>query len=661
MKSKQQGQISIFIALIFQVIFVFFAMVINIGLMVHDKINLQNSVDLAAYYGAQRQAEILDAIAHSNYQIRQAWKLLTYRIRVIGNFGDAGHPSNPARLLDNSDQEWPNAREVGGRINVSVCLTFRAWRTESRQLADRLENLCSRASGFRLPRFPQPGDVEGGFPWDANFRRRLGDLGQAYDSQCRGKGPFNWIMAVRWLHAFRVESGIRHETIEAMANLLQNGNDLQGNSIEEGVRKNLNGNLTQTNREAVSNFEFFNSMSGVEKREWLPIRLIYPLILYKDIDGSGNCTVKIRGVSELPDNESINTSAELQAAVDALRIFRFEPSLSALDDGPAMIQHSSAGVEKNPWYKVYVGVKATTNPRKAFAAFGRAVSLEARSFAAPFGGRIGPWRFDRWAPTAFKSDGDPIDPLLPPDYDPEALTATGPTFSYEHIPNYSRFPGDQVGVSSMLSLSLARSFLPGPSAQFFVEEYDHLPFSAQNGEENALAVAVGGGTSLLRNLELLAIAPDLFDITYYSIQPEFFRTYAQRAINAFGDGVRILADLGSLPNQPAGITQQVGSVQGAREFNQVYYTVNDINHLLTSWVPNRIINYEFPADKFGRCFQNVDENMIATQGSCVMGGRSGYSVKLYSRDYLTSGELPLGGGAQDPAVGALRNPPPNDF
>ena len=44
----QHGQASILIAIIFQVLFIFFAMVINVGLLVHDKINLQNSVDIAA-------------------------------------------------------------------------------------------------------------------------------------------------------------------------------------------------------------------------------------------------------------------------------------------------------------------------------------------------------------------------------------------------------------------------------------------------------------------------------------------------------------------------------------------------------------------------------------------------------------------------------------
>ena len=55
---------AILVALIFQVLFVFFAMIVNVGLVVHDKIALQNAVDLGAYYGAMKQAEVLNQIGH---------------------------------------------------------------------------------------------------------------------------------------------------------------------------------------------------------------------------------------------------------------------------------------------------------------------------------------------------------------------------------------------------------------------------------------------------------------------------------------------------------------------------------------------------------------------------------------------------------------------
>ena len=73
---NERGQAAIFIALMFNVLFVFFAMAINVALVVHDKINLQNSADLAAYYAASKEAELFNVMAHENYAIRQSWKVL---------------------------------------------------------------------------------------------------------------------------------------------------------------------------------------------------------------------------------------------------------------------------------------------------------------------------------------------------------------------------------------------------------------------------------------------------------------------------------------------------------------------------------------------------------------------------------------------------------
>ena len=56
---------------------------------------------MAAYYGAKQQAEVLNAMAHINYQMRQNWKLLAWRYRVLGTLvQDAGqHNSHPPGSL----------------------------------------------------------------------------------------------------------------------------------------------------------------------------------------------------------------------------------------------------------------------------------------------------------------------------------------------------------------------------------------------------------------------------------------------------------------------------------------------------------------------------------------------------------------------------------
>ena len=63
---------------------------------------------------------------------------------------------------------------------------------------------------------------------------------------------------------------------------------------------------------------------------------------------------------------------------------------------------------------------------------------------------------------------------------------------------------------------------------------------------------------------------------------------------------------------------------------------------------------------FGKCNNDDDdvvENMReAIPGSCALGGRTGYSVKLISKKYLEANDLNLGGSAG--GTGSIENPPP---
>ncbi|HVK61361.1 MAG TPA: Tad domain-containing protein, partial [Bdellovibrionales bacterium] len=162
---NEAGQMSVFVALIFQVLFVFFAMVVNIGMAVHDKINLQNAVDLGTYYAAQRQAEILNEIAHINYQIRQDYKLLVWRYRVLGMLGRIGpssaRPVWPPALTPPGtpllDARWRSATELmGAPEEPSVCLVTEMWSDlqPPTSSAARKQELCRMDYGGRLTPIP---------------------------------------------------------------------------------------------------------------------------------------------------------------------------------------------------------------------------------------------------------------------------------------------------------------------------------------------------------------------------------------------------------------------------------------------------------------------------------------------------------------------------
>ncbi len=79
---NKTGQVAIFVLMMFSLIFMFFGMAINIGMLVHHKINLQNAADMGALAAAAEQARILNMIGWKNYELRKNFKDFIYRYWV---------------------------------------------------------------------------------------------------------------------------------------------------------------------------------------------------------------------------------------------------------------------------------------------------------------------------------------------------------------------------------------------------------------------------------------------------------------------------------------------------------------------------------------------------------------------------------------------------
>src|SRR3954447_2975848 len=77
---SEKGQISVMIGVMMMTFILFFAFVVNTGMLVNAKINLQNAADLAAYAGAAVQARQLTQISYLNYEMRRQWKKFLFRI-----------------------------------------------------------------------------------------------------------------------------------------------------------------------------------------------------------------------------------------------------------------------------------------------------------------------------------------------------------------------------------------------------------------------------------------------------------------------------------------------------------------------------------------------------------------------------------------------------
>lgn len=715
-----RGQVAIFVALIFQVLFLFFAMVVNVGLLVHHKINLQNSVDLAAYYGAMKQAESMNAIAHINYQIRQSWKLLAWRYRIVGSGGTflddvpggISHPySKDGKILVNAVEE---ATPSPGTLAPAFCAAYTPFSE-----VPVSETLCkegTEATEISLVNIPAATGLIGVSIAIQNLTRVVL---QSTFNHCIYVGPFNWLLLARFKVGYVIDHGARKRIINMLANGLSGQGsadptadfrELDGSLASVGIRHTLTKNLTIQNRDSLGELKIYNSLGdpncGVSNPsfekppKWLNEILIKPSFSTSASDcngvlnGSTNNKYATYAVNiEDPDPNQPKHWNAVPAIGNEIAALRPFVNYSAPP------YQTSLGVEKNPWCMGYVGVKASTQPKVPFMPFG-VVTLTARAYAKPFGGRIGPWYQESWAPGIGATEsniGKRVDERTPARFNPGVgalpLAVKDPT----RVPNYSRFPGDPKGLTSRAVQGIYTKALFHMSKRWPAHDLTLTSASVPATDDESPAFSYWSDVARdfitgnpakdilswdkeqakapqQRLLELSAIAPDIFDTTYYSIEPNFYQVYykkiqAHKAIANVPD-MALPSDLGARIGDPKleifNIKNQVEVQRSVLDkidsvpTGQLQYLLRDVDHVLTSWVPNSLLEYDFAPASFGRC-GNPDfrpKPDIPVPGDCIAGGRTGFSVKMVSGDYLMRGDLQLGGNAP---TGPLNNPPPSDF
>ena len=312
---------------------------------------------------------------------------------------------------------------------------------------------------------------------------------------------------------------------------------------------------------------------------------------------------------------------------------------------------------------------------------GGSVTLQARGFAKPFGGRVGPSYGMTWPPgNAFSISGNTnqqTDPLVP-----SRDTAQGgvaPTDPNGDLANHSRFPGDPLGMKSLRAISSminrAQSAITINTPPFAWASYNHLGgLQSLQATGDSLArdatTSDGNVPANQRPFEVAALAPDAFDILHYSIEPLYFENYyGQR--NASGgpliNDTDKIYDYGSTKDnaqnsqQNYNVQQQIQEAQGVYGSGTINYIVREWQHLLTGWTQAGAADFSFPQGKFGLCAQPVAENNkeFPTTGNCISGGRVGYSIKPVSFDYLRRGDHEFGG--EGAGTGPILNPPPNQL
>ncbi|MCY4513343.1 MAG: pilus assembly protein TadG-related protein [Bdellovibrionales bacterium] len=728
---RQRGQMAIFVVLVFQVLFVFFAMTLNVALVVHDKINLQNSVDLAALYGAQKQAEVLNVIAHINFQMRQNFKLLTWRYRILSSITYLHGPSFAGGeywcpYVNNSElsggrssgskpycsRPWNNKPQCVQRIyheycdaNYFVCISAAIWaRGED---LDSGTNHCKHLETELQAVVPFP--IEPNNPLMGLVTSLLDQnlaLGRELAKKCEKEGFYNWLITQMFLGHFRLDQKDRKIMIrEIYQRTLQLGLDLDGNSIRKGMLETFQKNLTYTNRTNFQNnteaLEEFHSPQGKEFSSFFTPLNVFPVLEYLDFPGATGSDDSNCGNSErtphyqLPKLGVTPSNPAIQQFVNQWRwLFDLStdprtrgsitsPPPSALPPSPpnifftedALLAPLTLGYERTEEI-FYYGVSVTVNYDSAFPLFFPGLSgdgdlqLKASALAKPFGGRIGPKKTD-------------LDPLIKKPIlidSGNTHLASGNPFLLK--PNYSRYPGDRWGL--IHKEAHQQYYLKKPSGPGFgmpsPPPFDIMHFSHLYGGDPLAYNRSVPRFLFVRMMELMAVAPDLYDMTYYSPLNHYMTAYFPRICHLFtgsdcpegnraisignvtGGGVTVQAflrgDFGfpytqkysNLNKDKFGVLSPLSSFyfnlgttnfeiahlpQYPRYINQnvAPWLVKDPAHFLTAWVPTttkeRYENYVFPEEIFGKCRAVAKKDEPLPSG-CVTGGRAGYSVKLIS-------------------------------
>ena len=592
LRRNKKGQAAIFIVLVFQVLFILFAMSLNVAMVVYDKINLQNSLDLAAYYGAKKQAEVLNAMAHINYQMRQNWKLLAWRYRILGTLaqytgdyhdphiqqhcngvnnyyrGDYWCPQDRCnkqdcrtnRNLPPSDSYCQNSQRLFSKSTVKIypnycdnryfiCINHNLW---SRGVPNDEQNLC-RVNDAPVKPITSLPMVAPFLPSAHIAREAVDNLITQVGQSCPLEGALNWLTVQLFLTHFRLDQKDRKVMIkEIYKKTLNQGNDLDGRLIFEGVKKVFYGNLSKANRDNVKelpNYGLQEYQSFQEKpfTDLFGELHVRPILNYLDVTGQdGSCTPKPRPHFLLENNSTvtkprlisfINTRFgsgshpmpelfnRLAQSIETPASFMFNMGFSEDEEDP--LASLTLSFYKDPKKTLYYGLSTKFDYKPKHQIFslnlGSRIEFRGSAFAKAFGGSFGPQ----------PEQSDPFIPTQNEETPLQFITNSEVTLlGYVHQPNYSRWPGDEWG--------LVDRRLHDPMEQFsFLNKHNNYEdtqkvYSIENYFHDVLGGLIGDPLArdklknpytFVRMMEWMAVYPDLYDINHYSILANYHQSY----------------------------------------------------------------------------------------------------------------------------------------
>ncbi|MFP5385831.1 MAG: pilus assembly protein TadG-related protein [Bacteriovoracia bacterium] len=422
---NEQGQISIFFSASLVVMITIVAFVINVGLFVKAKVNLQNATDAAAYAGASVQARQLSKIAYLNWEMRNVYKEWMYKYYVIGNLNieDVENPGSDGTMSFTlkEDRNVLSGVVTKDQFNIpTVCI----------HIAGSQTNICKRYSVPGLPEFGSsnlPGAEEASRAFmDTLISTKINDcidrtrlnmavantwtynvLGNSMDESIAGRGPA--ILADRqgaWPRA--VELAMRIRNLEYVMNRpaittgVCNGGstDLTSckTSISEIIQERKLGN-ERTIKAFYTGYRNLGNLDDNEMKNSFTLTEIPPEKVFSDNDADASNLLLPSNDPKFREKQWVDLKLMMvnYAIFYAALIPRADDKTSGACDISKVaipVPGYPMGFYKNPDVLTYYAVRGEAEFIGMFNPFKNpAVKMTAYAAAKPFGGRIGPMLF----------------------------------------------------------------------------------------------------------------------------------------------------------------------------------------------------------------------------------------------------------------------------
>ncbi len=447
--SLSRGQISIFFSTTIVVMITFIAFIINIGIFVKAKINLQNATDAAAYAGASVQARQLTNIAHLNWEMRNIYKQWMFKYYVLGSLSleaIQGPPPVPqscrSKLTASTDFTmscYGIAQAAIDRYNFpSTCIDF---------ANTGGVGMCTRYVVPGLPRF-EASNILG---MDETTNAFIDSIVSEKSKDCSKRSQMNFYTANTWAYnvngatgsvdnitddapqiaadqmgAFpqAFEIGLRIRNLEAQVNTPP----MQGVCITPGEGVNCSQPVNQLSRVSSERTlkAFQSGWRNIGKNENSYMKNTFTITeVPPRTDDSLNTLVSLSTLL-IPEGSPAKNKYYLDLKIMPINYAVFYTSFITTknDDGINVdgaanpvasegqcdatkvglpVPGYPIGFAKNPDYLTYYAVEGKSKFIGMFNPFSNDIVLTAYAAAKPFGGRVGPMLFNVTDPTIITS------------------------------------------------------------------------------------------------------------------------------------------------------------------------------------------------------------------------------------------------------------------